>query len=544
MKKIISLLVTCIMLLSVFSAFSLSASAAETYSGTWGNLTWTLDTVSGELVISGEGEMKDFLSSHSYVLDTAWRKYKESIKTVIINEGVTSISNYAFYDCRELTSVAMPQGITSISEDAFYICDKLTSINIPESVTSIGEYAFCHCSSLKSINIPDSVASIGEGAFGDCDRLTSISVDENNLNFKSIDGNLYSKDGKILIQYAIGKEDVSFEIPNGVTTIGNDAFFFSDLENVTIPDSVINIGHNAFGYCFALTGIILPQTVKNIEDYAFSNCDGLKSINIPDGVTNIGDSTFYKCSSLTNIDIPDSVTVIGVKAFSRCSALTSVNIPESVITVGEDAFDGCDKLIQKINGVFYVGKWVVDCYPSIESASISDSAEYISDSAFKFCFRMTEIIIPESIKSFGNSAFYDCKELEEITYCGTEEQWNNISKGTEWDYNIGASTEKGRYTLGFHKFGEGIITTEPTYDTEGVKSYTCVCGETKTEVIEKLEKPTETTDETTEVTNSSTTVSTISVSDKGCSSSLTFGAKFAILAAVAAALTVCKKKED
>ncbi|MBO4252206.1 MAG: leucine-rich repeat domain-containing protein, partial [Clostridia bacterium] len=171
--------------------------------------------------------------------------------------------------------------VTSIGEGAFVRYSSLTSINIPDSVTSIRNYAFSFCSRLTSIVIPDSVTSIGDEAFSDCYSLTSINVSANNMNYKSIDGNLYSKDGKTLIQYAIGKTATAFTIPDSVTSIG---------------------------------------------DWAFGGCSGLTSVTIGNSVTSIGYGAFYGCSSLTSITIPDSVTSIGDGAFYGCSSLMSINV--------------------------------------------------------------------------------------------------------------------------------------------------------------------------------------------------------------------------
>ncbi|MBQ3046912.1 MAG: leucine-rich repeat domain-containing protein, partial [Clostridia bacterium] len=131
--------------------------------------------------------------------------YCRSLTSVTIGNNVTNIGDEAFFACCSLTSIEIPNSVTSIGDGAFYGCSSLTSIEKPNSVTSIGLLAFCDCDSLTSIEIPNSVTSIGEAPFRGCDSLTSIAVDSNNANYKDIDGNLYSKDGKTLIQYAIGK---------------------------------------------------------------------------------------------------------------------------------------------------------------------------------------------------------------------------------------------------------------------------------------------------------------------------------------------------
>ncbi len=202
-----------------------------------------------------------------------------NLKSITIGNGVTSIGNSEFSWCRSLTSITIPNSVTSIGDESFYKCESLTSIAIPNSVTSIGDSAFSNCSSLKSITIPNSatsigssafylcssltsitigngVTSIGNSAFYGCSSLTSITVGVNNPNYCSIDGNLYSKDGKTLIQYAKGKTATSITIPNSVTSIGDSVFSgYSRLKSITIPNSVTSIGSSAFYYCENLTNV-------------------------------------------------------------------------------------------------------------------------------------------------------------------------------------------------------------------------------------------------------------------------------------------------
>ena len=189
-------------------------------------------------------------------------------------------------------------------------------------VTSIRFNAFKGCENLTSIEIPSSVTSIGNYAFWGCSSLTSITVDDHNQAYLSIDGILFSKDRTILIRYPSGKTEVSYTIPEGVTSIGNYAFYS----------------------CDTLTSIEIPSSVMNIGDGAFDDCNNLSSIEMPSSVTSIGNYAFYSCERITSIEIPSSVTRIGRGAFSRCERLTSIEILSSVTSIEIDAFNGCESL--------------------------------------------------------------------------------------------------------------------------------------------------------------------------------------------------------
>ena len=323
------------------------------------DVTWRLEGEAGHyrLIISGTGEMADYI----YLNTRPWHNYSENIKTIVIENGVTSIGECAFCECNGLTSISIPASVTSIGPSAFEGCSALTSIEIPASVTSIGHYAFGYCSALTSIEIPASVTTIGEeafnntaltsieipasvtsignGAFIDCEKLTSITVAEGNANYSNdTNGALFNKEKTTLIKYPEGNDADSYKIPASVTSIGEKAFKgCGDLETVTLPDNVTSIGNEAFKDCGGLQSIEIPAKVTSIGNSAFQACGSLTTVNILANVTSIGDNAFMECSNLQSIEIHANVTSIGNYAFNVCSSLASVTLNNNP-TIGEEAF--------------------------------------------------------------------------------------------------------------------------------------------------------------------------------------------------------------
>lgn len=359
-----------------------------------------------------------------------WFSGIASIKDIVIGNSVTSIGGAAFYKCSGLTSITIPDNVTSIGSGAFNSCSNLTSITIPNSVTSIGNSAFSDCSGLPSITIPEGVTSIGSNTFRYCSGLTSITIPKNvtsigkyafdgckNLSSINIsqsvtsigeyafdgtawynnqpDGLVYA--GKVAYKY---KGNVPFNtrivLKEGTLGIADDAFYFNNaygLRSVTIPNSLITIGTNAFRKCTGLTSINIPNSVTNIGDYAFRECTSLTSITIPNGVTSIGEEVFAFCNNLTSFTIPNSVTSIGKAAFCGCSSLKSVIIGNNVTVIGESAFASTD----------------------LTSINIPNSVTSIGTNAFYCCYDLTSVTIPNSVKHIGWYVFSGCNGLKKVT---------------------------------------------------------------------------------------------------------------------------------
>ena len=389
-------------------AFAAAASAEEATivaSGTCGNdngslsdnMTWTLDS-DGLLTISGEGEM------YYYDMNALWGFYRSQIKSVKIEEGVTSIGKYAFYSCANLTQIELPSGITGIEEGLFYQCANLKSIEIPSGVTSIGGSAFKGCTSLTQIDLPESVTNIGGSAFEGCTSLTQIDLPEGVTSI----GNSAFEGCTSLTQ---------IELPEGVTSIGGGAFHgCTSLTQIELPEGVTSIGGSAFHGCTSLTQIELPESVTSIDGSAFSGCTSLTQIDLPEGVTSIGSSAFYGCTSLTQIELPEGVTSIGSSAFYGCTSLTQIELPEGVTSIGNSAFSGCTSLTQidLPEGVTSIGDWTFSGCTSLTQIDLPEGVTSIGGRAFDSCTSLTQIELPESVTSIGNRAFEYCYNLKYV----------------------------------------------------------------------------------------------------------------------------------
>lgn len=355
------------------------------------------------------------------------------------------------------------KNVNTIGEYAFYDCNGLNEITISKGVTSIGNGAFGNCRFIN-IWIPESVTFIGENAFEGCDKLANIIIDgDNNPNYCSADGILYSKDKTKLICVPGGRPvDGRYEISNTVTSIGNYAFAScSLLKNITIPDSVKTIGKRAFVYCESLKSVEIGTGVKSIGEQAFEQCS-LKEVKIKDMSMwcdiDFGCEVSYSSNPLYNAEklylngeevtdlvIPEEVTKIKAIAFANFDGFESVTIPTSLTVIGDDAFRLCTGL-KKVN-ITDVGAWcnidfenmyanplynTENLYLNGEEVTeliIPDGVLRIKAFAFENCKNITSVVIPDSVVSVHGRAFYGCKGLNggKVYYTGTEEEWKKIT---------------------------------------------------------------------------------------------------------------------
>ena len=402
-----------------------------------------------------------------------------SLSSVTLGKNITSIESGTFHYCASLTSVKIPNRVTSIGDGAFYLCTSLSSVEIPDSVVRIGDNAFYECSSLKSIEIPKSVISIGESAFGNCTVLTGVWVNGDNPAFSSDSfGVLFNKDKKVLL-LAPCKTSGIYAIPNGVTTIGKEAFSgCTALTRVEIPCTVTNIEKYAFAECVSLSSAVIPSSVISIGDGAFLACDSLTSMVIPKKTTSIGSSAFYGCDALTSVEIKGSVTKIADHTFFGCRALETVIMPDSILSIDWNAFYACESLVE---------------------ITLGENVTSIGSGAFCGCESLTSLTLGENLTHIGENAFWHSSSLHSVFFKGEAptigedvfrtwdfdaEQTINIPELTlyylEGKKGWTSPTWNGYPTATWELPHEHLYTatvTAPTCTEKGYTTYNCECGD-------------------------------------------------------------------
>ena len=486
MKKVISLFLSVAMLLSIVSVVDFSA-FADVQTGSCGdNVTYSLDTSTGVLTISGTGEMTDSPFRQNFNFNI--------IKSVIIKNGVTSISDYAFADCSSLASVTIPNSVTNIGDGAFK-WSGITNITIPDSVTSIGDGAF-EWSGITNITIPDSVTNIGICTFFFCKKLNFVSI------------------------------------PNSVTSIGSEAFYGTSLTSIKIPDSVTSIGDSAFAGCENLKNIAIGSGVLSIGEKAFSGTGYYNDkSNWNNGTLYISDCLIDIDNDFNSIDdytIKENTRVIADQAFFDCANLSSINVsnnnknyssndgvlfnksqtelitypadkadgkyivPNSVMTIDKYAFYGCRNLIGVTipETLTSIDEFSFFNCASIESINIPNSVKNICQNSFNGCTSLKNVIIPNSITNISVGAFGNCQNVKNVYFTGTQEEWKKINIEIDND-----SLEKANIYYGFvpctenqhNYYGEWQIIEKPTCTKTGLKQRTCkLDGYLETVVISAL----------------------------------------------------------
>lgn len=417
----------------------LSSFATAATSGDFGEnncLHWEVSTgvLSGKtLTISGTGVMPDFNFPEGNL--APWWNYEAlgmltsfgnfklegELKKVVIKDGVTNVGSYALFCLPAATQVTLPDSVTRIGRYGIAMCSKLTGMSIPKGVTEIGDFGLAG-DGLTAVTLPDGLQSLGRGAFDSCTSLT----------------------------------------------------------NTTLPAAITAVPGKCFADCTKLLNVKYAGTVTAIGDLAFESCKSLVTAPIPATVTELGASAFNGCVALTDVTLPAGVTAIPDGCFQGCTALADMKLPGTVTSVGHNAFTGCTALGD------------VRCYgapPTVEPAGAAEHSfepaivtiHYNPDPVYGWTFDADGKWQGYTVSGKGACLHtgYGTHENTVPATCGEAGRTETICD------NCGEVTAtKEIPATGEHTWDNGTVTTEPTENEPGVRTFTCaVCGATKTAPI-------------------------------------------------------------
>ena len=419
---------------AILSSFGTAATSGDF--GENNCLHWEVSTgvLSGKtLTISGTGAMPDFDFPNGNL--APWWNYEAlgmltsfgnfklegELKKVVIQDGVTNVSNYALFCLPAATQITLPDSVTSIGRYGIALCAKLKGISLPKAVTAIGDFGLAG-NSFTAVSLPDGLQTLGRGAFDACASLSGMTL------------------------------------PAAITAVPDKCFNdCTKLLTVDYKGEVTAIGERAFEGCKSLTKAPIPETVTELGASAFNGCVALTDVTLPGGVTAIPDACFQGCTALADMKLPATVTSVGHNAFTGCKALKDVRCYGAPPTVqpggaAEHSFEPGIVTIHYNPDPVY--GWTLDADGTWQGYKVSSKGACLHTG-----YGTTENTVPAT--------------------CGADGRVDTICS----NYGDVIATEVIPAT-GAHTWDNGTVTTEPTETTAGVRTFTCaVCSQTKTEVI-------------------------------------------------------------
>ncbi len=399
-KKALVVLMAVMMVFTMMPGMAWAEEPAT--SGVDGNIAWSLDS-EGTLTISKKADATDgTMNNYQYSLKVPWtkasKKNKIPIKAVIIEDGVTSIGEFAFSGATQMQSINIPESVTSIGKKAFEK-SALTEITLPcspattaltnlsalkkvafyDSVTVIEDSAVSNCHNLKEVSLPASLQEISPTAFNGCESIEKMTLVAGNPKYEIRSGLLLEKnENSISLVMNAGAAGL-VEIPNGIDTIPQNIFCKSTL----------------------VKEVRLPQSIRTIENRAFFDCSELTKINLPEGLVSIGDYTFSGCSKLNILSFPTTLQSIGESAFKDNGYLEEAILSSTTTTIGTQAFYGCTGL--KTIATAGVNTSLFEGCTALEEATILDGVTALADNMFANCPSLKRLYIPASLVSLGKN---------------------------------------------------------------------------------------------------------------------------------------------
>lgn len=518
LKRILKMTAGLCLFVALFLFVNKTDAYAATDTWTFGStnqMTVTYNTDTDTATITGTGAM----DGRPFETGTGIQ-YKASVKTVVIESGVTEISLGAFSQCTSLESITIPDSVTKIQDGAFAECSSLTSVAISDQVTFLGNSVFRGCSSLTSVNLGSGITRIKNFTFDGCSSLTELTIPD---SVTTIDPGVFTATCTSLKKITVGKglssvtsgtfvnlenvlEEIRFTDDGNLETIGEKAFIgFTKLKTVVLPNTLITIDSTAFKGCTGLTSITLPGSLTTIKACAFEG-SGLTAISVPNSVTTLASASFKDCTALKNIEIGNGIssfdgafygctnvesfkltsgnvttipegafaqwtklktvtlgtgiTTIGNGAFGECSSLESLTLPDTVTTIGVGAFYGCTKFT---------------------TFTVPDSVTAIPERIFSGCILLDHIQFSNSVATVGNKAFENCSSLKKVIFTSAPTLGTDVFSGctnlVTVAFPLGASLPAGSDPAIFVNYADlsvdPLLTVSPT-DYLGIGSAVAV----------------------------------------------------------------------
>ena len=379
-------------------------------------MEWVLDGDTGTLTVAGKGAIPSYRYNYA-----PWYNYKDSVKSIVISEGITEVGERAFYWCVNCTSLSLPSTLTAIREYGFNNLRNLEYVTLPENLRIMEFCAFSECVALKEIVIPDSVTTCGTSVFSNCYGLKKAVIGN---GLKVIPDSMFFADKNL--------REVT--LPDGLTEIGDTAFADCGLFYFTIPASLRTLGSSVFSGCRnlydftvdsgnqyykAIGGVLFTKDGKTLVSYPGG--DIASYYYVPNGTVTIARSAFNEAYRLEHVYFPDSLREIKPYAFAYCNALWSVTFTPNITRIGDSAFRSCKGLYSAIfenPDVVLEASVFADC-DTMEFIYLPSRLREIPNGLFYGSQRLSEVTIPSTVTKIGSSAFLDCDSLRTITVPGT-----------------------------------------------------------------------------------------------------------------------------
>lgn len=377
--------------------------------GSLGSGVWWELTDDGVLTISGSGgtgSLADESGPGSGGMCPPWRSSVDSIRAIVIEDGITDVGNNLFADCWSAESLSIASTVTSLGTQAFKGCSSLQQVTIPDGVLSLGSGVFSDCSSLSAVELPANLEALSTRCFSDCSALTAV------------------------------------ELPSALRSIGISCFSgCSSLQRVEIPAGVETVGQSAFYNCSGMTSVQLLEGLRMIDNMAFYGCASLRSVTIPASVTEIGEAVFSGCGALSAIRVSagnDSYTSVdGVLFTGDLSVLlnypngksgTEYTLPGETEEISTSAFAGNFSLesVTATESLRRLGESCFERCVGLKTVTVPAGIYSVPRSAFAYCSALETLVLPKTLSAINGYAFSDCAGLGAVYYEGTAEDWEKI----------------------------------------------------------------------------------------------------------------------